>query len=65
MGAEGGRGRPGATSDYYWIFPDRTMPDAYEQTVREIFPDDHPGSFRAAAGRPVGLGDVPHASSGT
>jgi len=32
-------------SDYYWIFPDRTMPDAYERTVREIFPDDHPGSF--------------------
>ena len=32
-------------SDYYWIFPDRTMPDAFEQNVREIFPDDHPGSF--------------------
>jgi amylosucrase len=31
--------------DYFWIFPDRTMPDAYERTVREIFPDDHPGSF--------------------
>ncbi|WP_370634453.1 alpha-amylase family protein [Actinotalea sp. Marseille-Q4924] len=31
--------------DYYWVFPDRTMPDAYERTVREIFPDDHPGSF--------------------
>ena len=31
--------------DYYWIFPDRAMPDAYEQTVREIFPDDHPGAF--------------------
>jgi amylosucrase len=31
--------------DFYWVFPDRTMPDAYEQTVREIFPDDHPGSF--------------------
>ncbi len=31
--------------DFYWIFPDRTMPDAYERTVREIFPDDHPGSF--------------------
>ena len=31
--------------DYYWIFPDRSMPDAYEQTVREIFPDNHPGSF--------------------
>jgi amylosucrase len=30
---------------YYWIFPDRDMPDAYERTVREIFPDDHPGSF--------------------
>ncbi len=32
-------------SRYYWIFPDRTMPDAYERTTREIFPDDHPGSF--------------------
>lgn len=32
-------------SDYYWIFPDRAMPDAYEQNVREIFPEDHPGSF--------------------
>ncbi|MGY3568240.1 amylosucrase [Sinomonas sp. RB5] len=31
--------------DYYWIFPDRTMPDAFERNVREIFPDDHPGSF--------------------
>lgn len=30
---------------YYWIFPDRTLPDAYERTTREIFPDDHPGSF--------------------
>jgi amylosucrase len=30
---------------FYWIYPDRDMPDAYEQTVREIFPDDHPGSF--------------------
>ena len=34
-----------AFSDYYWIYPDRSMPDAFEQTVREIFPDDHPGSF--------------------
>ncbi|OUM39980.1 amylosucrase [Arthrobacter sedimenti] len=32
-------------SDFYWIYPDRQMPDAYERTVREIFPDDHPGSF--------------------
>jgi amylosucrase len=37
-------GEPGY-EDYYLIFPDRTMPDAYEQTVREIFPDDHPGAF--------------------
>ena len=32
-------------SDYYWVFPDRVMPDLYERTTREIFPDDHPGSF--------------------
>ncbi|MUK01693.1 DUF3459 domain-containing protein [Vibrio cholerae] len=32
-------------ADFYCIYPDRQLPDAYEQTVREIFPDDHPGSF--------------------
>lgn len=32
-------------SDYYWIFEDRRMPDAFERTVREVFPDDHPGAF--------------------
>lgn len=31
--------------DYYWVFPDRKMPDAYEAHLREIFPDEHPGAF--------------------
>lgn len=31
--------------EMYYIFPDRTMPDAYERTLREIFPEEHPGSF--------------------
>ena len=31
--------------EYYRIFPDRKMPDAYEQDLREIFPDEHPGAF--------------------
>jgi amylosucrase len=30
---------------YYRMFPDRTMPDAYEAHLREIFPDEHPGAF--------------------
>ena len=34
-----------AYEEFYLIYPDRTMPDAYEQTTREIFPDDHAGSF--------------------
>lgn len=34
-----------AFSDFYLVFPDRTMPDAYDRTVREIFPDQHPGAF--------------------
>lgn len=34
-----------AYADFYLIFPDREMPDAYERTTREIFPDDHRGSF--------------------
>ena len=41
---------------FYWFFPDRTMPDAYERTVREIFPDDHPGSF-VPVPTPDGLGE--------
>lgn len=31
--------------DYYFMFPDRTLPDQYERTVREIFPEFKPGSF--------------------
>ncbi|OYC95142.1 alpha-amylase family protein [Microbacterium sp. Yaish 1] len=31
--------------NFYLIFPDRELPDAYERTTREIFPDDHPGAF--------------------
>ena len=31
--------------DYYYMFPDRTMPDAYERNLREIFPDQRPGNF--------------------
>jgi amylosucrase len=30
---------------YYRLFPDRTMPDAYERTMTPVFPDEHPGSF--------------------
>ncbi len=31
--------------DFYYLFPDRQLPDAYDRTLREIFPDAHPGSF--------------------
>ena len=31
--------------DYYFMFPNRTMPDQYERTVREIFPEFKSGSF--------------------
>ncbi|GAB4457398.1 MAG: alpha-amylase family glycosyl hydrolase [Anaerolineales bacterium] len=31
--------------NYYRIFPDRNLPDLYEQNLREIFPDEHPGAF--------------------
>lgn len=30
---------------YYYMFPDRTLPDQYEASMGEIFPDDHPGAF--------------------
>lgn len=31
--------------DYYLTFDDRTMPDAYERTLPEVFPDFKPGNF--------------------
>ncbi len=34
-----------AYQDFYYMFPDRQMPDAYERHLREIFPDARPGSF--------------------
>ena len=30
---------------YYYIFPDRTLPDQYERTLREIFPTVRRGNF--------------------
>jgi amylosucrase len=31
--------------DYFYVFGDRTMPDALEETLPEVFPDFAPGSF--------------------
>ena len=31
--------------DYFYVFPDREQPDAYEQTLPEVFPDFAPGNF--------------------
>jgi amylosucrase len=31
--------------DYFYVFADRTMPDAYERTLPEIFPAFAPGNF--------------------
>jgi glycosidase len=30
---------------YYYMFDDRSLPDQYERTLREIFPQQAPGSF--------------------
>ena len=31
--------------DYYYIFPNREIPDMFEETMPEIFPDTVPGNF--------------------
>ncbi len=30
---------------YFYVYPDRSMPDAFERTMPEVFPDFAPGSF--------------------
>ena len=47
--------------DFYRIFPDRKMPDAYELNLREIFPDEHPGAFSPL---PAGEGSEVRANGG-
>ena len=32
---------------YFHVFPDRTVPDLFEATLPEVFPDTSPGSFSA------------------
>jgi amylosucrase len=39
-----------AYREMYLIYPDRTQPDAYEQTLPEVFPDTAPGSFTKVPG---------------
>ena len=31
--------------DYYYTFPDRNIPDMFEETMPEIFPETSPGNF--------------------
>ena len=39
-----------ACRDMFLIYPDRTIPDAYEATLPEVFPDTAPGSFTEVPG---------------
>ena len=46
--------------DFYRIFPTRELPDRYEQNLREIFPDEHPGAFT-----PLPAGEGPGVRAGS
>jgi amylosucrase len=39
------RGGDPVRRDYFYIFPDRRLPDAYEQDLPEVFPAFAPGNF--------------------
>tara|TARA_R110000868_G_scaffold67582_9_gene200441 strand:+ start:1344 stop:3263 length:1920 start_codon:yes stop_codon:yes gene_type:complete len=41
---EGRKGNP-KYKDFFYFFPDRTLPNAYEKSMVEIFPDTAPGNF--------------------
>jgi len=43
--AEAARAGDGRYRDYYLVFDDRSVPDAFERTLPEVFPDTAPGSF--------------------
>ena len=43
--AEQARAGDPAHRDYFHVFPDRHLPDAYERTLPEVFPEFAPGNF--------------------
>lgn len=43
--AERARAGEGRYRDYFHIYPDREVPDQFEQTLPEVFPDFAPGNF--------------------
>ena len=43
--AEAARNGEKEKQDYYLLFNDRTLPDRYEETLHEVFPDTAPGNF--------------------
>jgi amylosucrase len=43
--AEAARRGDAGKRDYYLVFDDRTLPDQYERTLHEVFPDTAPGNF--------------------
>jgi glycosidase len=57
--AENAKAGDDEARDMYRIFPDRILPDAYERSLREIFPDEHPGAFSPLPPG-EGLGEAPH-----
>jgi amylosucrase len=48
--AQAARGGDPHHRAYYRVFPDRTEPDEYEATLREVFPEMAPGSFTEVDG---------------
>ncbi|GAB2847374.1 amylosucrase [Pseudoduganella ginsengisoli] len=43
--AKGAKAGDQALRDYFLVYPDRTMPDRYEATVGQVFPQVAPGNF--------------------
>jgi amylosucrase len=43
--AERARSGESKYRDYFYIYPDRTIPDQFEETLPEVFPDFAPGNF--------------------
>ena len=47
--AKGAAAGDPALRDYFHVFPDRALPDRYEQTLGQVFPEAAPGNFTYVA----------------
>lgn len=64
MGPQSARAGHPRHPNYFHVYPDRTMPDAFEQNLPEVFPEWAPAASAGRRPQRLGLDDLQHLAMG-